>query len=198
MTDFPIVRPNVLKPAACDYLIELYEANKAKGSQRSYSGAQVVHYWDLLGPGRQCMRDMAQHALTWARTLGATVDGFPTLYIESCFVAKLSVGEEHELHIDNVKLDGVTPNHTPQRAWSSLFYLNGDFEGGELCFPMRVPPVRVKPTRGMFVLFPSGGRDMAHEVKPVTAGARYSTAVWFTRDIERALFRPQTVEMTTQ
>ena len=44
----------------------------------------------------------------------------------------------------------------------------------------------VAPRAGLFVAFPSDER-FVHEVLPVTAGRRYSLALWFTRQPAFAL-----------
>jgi len=61
----------------------------------------------------------------------------PELFVESLFVACLLPGDSHIAHADNErrKRGRWGPNHTPQRDYTGLLYLNDNFTGGELVFP---------------------------------------------------------------
>ena len=63
------------------------------------------------------------------------------------------------------------------RDISIIFFLNDEFEGGDLVFPeLRI---RIKPEPGMLVCFPSNHHYL-HGVEPVTKGHRYSIVTWAT------------------
>lgn len=59
------------------------------------------------------------------------------------------------------------------RVVTGVFYLNEDYEGGEIYFPKF--NVEIKPPKGSLLLFLS---EYLHGVKPITNGNRYSV-VWF-------------------
>lgn len=61
------------------------------------------------------------------------------------------------------------------RDISLLIYLNGDFEGGELSFP--VFNWDYHPRAGDLLFFPSDAR-FQHEARAVTAGRRYALVSW--------------------
>jgi len=82
--------------------------------------------------------------------------------------------------------DGESVVHDPERyVWewqriidrdiSVVWYLNEDFDGGELEFPNF--QVSVRPLTGMVVTFPST-HEYAHAAKPVTRGTRFAVATW--------------------
>ncbi len=82
--------------------------------------------------------------------------------------------------------DGESVVHDPERyVWewrrtvdrdiSVVWYLNEDFDGGELAFPLFQTSIR--PVTGMVVTFPSR-HEFAHTAKPVTRGTRYAIATW--------------------
>lgn len=61
------------------------------------------------------------------------------------------------------------------RDISVVWYLNQDFEGGELYFSKFDRWIR--PATGMVVTFPSW-HDYAHTAKPVSRGMRYAVTTW--------------------
>jgi len=64
---------------------------------------------------------------------------------------------------------------TLDRDLSVVYFLNDDFEGGELHFP--VLDLLIKPRAGTLVCFPSD-HHFVHGVKPVTSGHRYTAVTW--------------------
>jgi hypothetical protein len=82
-------------------------------------------------------------------------------------ILKYEVGGKFENHMD----DGGGNF----RRVSTVYYLNDNYSGGELCFPQF--GIELKPEEGDMVVFPSS-YVYSHSVKPVTAGNRYSIASW--------------------
>jgi predicted 2-oxoglutarate/Fe(II)-dependent dioxygenase YbiX len=64
---------------------------------------------------------------------------------------------------------------TLDRDLSVVYFLNDDFSGGELFFP--VLDLVIKPEAGMLVCFPSD-HNYIHGVRPVTSGHRYTVVTW--------------------
>lgn len=61
--------------------------------------------------------------------------------------------------------------------YSSLFYLNEDYEGGELIFPDY--ELSIKPEAGTLITFPTNSMYQ-HAVNKVESGTRYNIALrWF-------------------
>lgn len=67
--------------------------------------------------------------------------------------------------------DAGTPNDFPHYDLSSLFYLNEDYEGGELYFPLQ--NVKFKPKKGAAYFFP-GDKNYIHGVTEIKSGIRYT------------------------
>jgi hypothetical protein len=81
---------------------------------------------------------------------------------------------DKELHEDpNV---GV-PNDFPWYDVAGLFYLNDDYEGGELYFPLQ--GIEFKPKAGSAYFFP-GDRNFIHGVKEIKSGIRYVVPFFWT------------------
>ncbi len=82
-------------------------------------------------------------------------------------INKYEVGGVYEPHID------AKICHTSRRAFSCVTFLNENFEGGELYFPLQNKIFY--PKTGVSVLFPA---DELHGSELVTSGVKYSLIQW--------------------
>jgi hypothetical protein len=73
--------------------------------------------------------------------------------------------------------DAGLPNDFPYYDLSSLFYLNDDYEGGELYFPLQ--DVKFKPKKGAAYFFP-GDMNFIHGVTEIKSGIRYTCPFFWT------------------
>jgi hypothetical protein len=64
------------------------------------------------------------------------------------------------------------------KHFSSLIYLNNDYDGGEIWFP-QYNGFSIKPEPGMLVTF-KGDEKTLHGVKMVTSGTRYTVSIFWT------------------
>jgi predicted 2-oxoglutarate/Fe(II)-dependent dioxygenase YbiX len=64
---------------------------------------------------------------------------------------------------------------TLDRDLSVVYFLNDDFAGGELFFPLL--DLAIAPQAGTLVCFPSD-HNYVHGVRPVTSGHRYTVVTW--------------------
>jgi len=100
---------------------------------------------------------------------------------ETVILSALGVGGCHSRHADNCRQNEQgdwVANHTPQRDVSAIYYLNDEFDGGEIVFERS--QLMIKPQRGLLLAFPSDA-DHAHEVLPVRSGIRFAMPIWFTK-----------------
>ena len=89
------------------------------------------------------------------------------LHHESYNMLKYNSGQEYKAHYD-----GGTRT---ARAISAICYLNDDYEGGEIEFPLH--KIKIKPEAGMLILFPSNFAYQ-HIAHPVTSGSKYAIVTW--------------------
>jgi hypothetical protein len=180
-----LVSENTLSLKECTFLIDLYDRYSELSPQRDYSGRPLLHYYNLL--------EVDSESASWVHGVSLRckekieVDlRTPELLVESVFLACLLPGDSHIPHADNQRKEHGRwlPNHTPQRDYTSLIYLNDNFTGGELVFPDR--DVVIIPKRGLFVGFPSNHK-FVHAVPKVISGKRYSLPVWFTMNSANAM-----------
>lgn len=73
--------------------------------------------------------------------------------------------------------DAGTPNEFPWYDLGTVFYLNDDYEGGELFFPLQNIKFKPKPRAAYF--FP-GDKNYIHGVTKVTSGTRYTAPFFWT------------------
>ncbi len=66
------------------------------------------------------------------------------------------------------------------RDFGCVWYLNDDYEGGEIYFPKQ--NIELKPKPNTLVFFP-GTTEYLHGVKPITNGIRYTLTSFWTYDI---------------
>ncbi len=176
-----LLLPQVLNQHQCRLLIDCFERNRADNAARSSEA-----YWD----GRFIWSNQLPRAEVDALRLMQQLRFFSTLklierfrpaqplYSDTAQLVRWHPGLELVPHADNINPDG-TPNTTPHRSYSSILYLNNDYDGGETFFPGH--NLRVKPEPGTLVLF-GAGCDYVHGVTPITHGLRYTYAGWFTHD----------------
>jgi hypothetical protein len=89
-------------------------------------------------------------------------------------IVKWMPGQFQNPHADKELHEGPDaglPNDFPCYDISSLFYLNDDYEGGELYFPLQ--NIKFKPKRGSAYFFP-GDKNYIHGVTEVKSGLRYT------------------------
>jgi hypothetical protein len=73
--------------------------------------------------------------------------------------------------------DAGTPNEFPWYDIGTVFYLNDDYEGGELFFPLQNIKFKPKPRAAYF--FP-GDKNYIHGVTKITSGTRYTAPFFWT------------------
>jgi len=81
---------------------------------------------------------------------------------------------DKELHIGD---DAGKPNDFPWYDLATIIYLNDDYEGGELFFP--VQGIEFKPKRGGMYFFP-GDKNYIHGIREIKSGVRYTCPLFWT------------------
>jgi hypothetical protein len=180
-----LVLEDILCLQECRFLIALYDRYSELTSSRDYNYQPLLDYYTL----RKADNESASWLCGLALRCKEKIEGYlspPELFVESFFIACLLRGDSHIAHADNERReDGWwVANHTPQRDYTGLAYLNDDFTGGELVFPDHDLIITPKP--GLLVGFPSNHK-FVHAVSKVLSGKRYSLPVWFTVNSTKAM-----------
>jgi predicted 2-oxoglutarate/Fe(II)-dependent dioxygenase YbiX len=171
-----LVSENTLSLQECTFLIALYDRYSELTFREGKS--RPLHYYTLRGVDSESASWVYGLTLRCKEKIKVYLDT-QKLFVESLFVACLLSGDSHIAHADNERREQGrwVPNHTPDRDYTGLAYLNDDFTGGELVFPDL--DVVIVPKPGLLVGFPSN-HQFVHAVPKVLSGKRYSLLVWFT------------------
>ena len=123
------------------------------------------------------------------RLIGKIIDRLKP-YIESLFnveaepthpaIVRWLPGQFQKPHADKElhdKNNEGQPNDFPHYDIASLFYLNDDYKGGELYFPLQ--NIKIKPVPGTAYFFP-GDRNYIHGVTEIISGIRYVIPFFWT------------------
>lgn len=114
--------------------------------------------------------------------LKTTIEDFFNVEVTPTYpaIVRWPVGSMQFPHADKELHEGPdagTPNDFPWYDLGTVFYLNEDYEGGELYFPLQ--DISFKPKRGAVYFFP-GDKNFIHGVKPVISGCRYTAPFFWT------------------
>jgi hypothetical protein len=180
-----LLSENTLSSKECRFLIDLYDRYSELSPRRDYSRRPLLHYYTLRDVDSELARWVYGVSLRCKEKIEVDLRT-PELFVESLFLACLLSGDSHIPHADNERREHGrwAPNHTPQRDYTGLVYLNENFTGGELVFPDR--DVVIIPKPGLLVGFPSNHK-FVHAVPKVLSGKRYSLPVWFTLNPAKAM-----------
>jgi predicted 2-oxoglutarate/Fe(II)-dependent dioxygenase YbiX len=170
----------------CARLTAIYDRHIDLTNLRDHTGHPVV-YWNQLRTAPDAAETVPRLV---KQSLCVIIDQLSPscpIYPETVILAALGAGGYHSRHADNSRQteqgDWVA-NHTPQRDVTAIYYLNDEFEGGEIVFDLQ--ELAVRPRRGLLLAFPSDAPHV-HEVLPVRTGFRYTMAIWFTRQQRYAI-----------
>jgi 2OG-Fe(II) oxygenase superfamily len=163
----------------------LYDRYSELASGRDYNSRALLDYYTLRNEDTESASSVYTLTVRCKEKIEGRLSN-AKLFVESFFVACLYSGDSHIPHADNERREGGRwlPNHTPQRDYTALAYLNDDFTGGELVFPGHDLIITPKP--GLLVGFPSNHK-FVHAVSKVLSGKRYSLPVWFTVNPAKAM-----------
>jgi 2OG-Fe(II) oxygenase superfamily len=180
-----IKTPNAVGAKDCRRLMTMYDAHVHLTEIRDQTGHPVV-YWPEFraADDAEIVPALVEECL---RNIGSQLRPAEPLYPETVILAAMGAGGRHSRHADNCRENEQgdwVANHTPHRDVSAIYYLNDEFEGGEIVFDRA--QLVVKPRRGLLLAFPSDAAHL-HEVLPVRSGVRYTMAIWFTRQRSFAL-----------
>jgi predicted 2-oxoglutarate/Fe(II)-dependent dioxygenase YbiX len=188
-----LIRPNVINPEGLQELIShikssptedlsVFDPDKTNATgqtswiiDKKTRDTQIVAMGNLYPKIENLLRNAVKHI----------INPFYQCEVDSSEIPQVlsyGIGGHYCPHIDGRSL-WIAPNG--DRIWrrstcrdlSIIFYINDEFEGGELIFPNL--HIQIKPKPGMMVCFPSD-QNYLHGVVPIKSGMRYSIVSWAT------------------
>lgn len=171
-----------LSSEKCDEFTEMMKKAKAEEKLSHWGDAFV-----LSKPEKNMGLFATNHVAEIMRLCKKTYGYDKPLYREQAYFFLWPVGADHQPHFDNNFLafeqQGVSPElhpDSPEIIFSSILYLNDDWEGGEIYFPRLNKTIR--PEKGDLVYFPSDSVVSEHGVKKIYKSDRVTFAAWFQRE----------------
>ena len=104
------------------------------------------------------------------------------IYPDYLGLVKWEIGDVQHPHADGEEINGKHIFYW--RNFGCVYYLNDDYEGGEIYFPNQ--NIQIKPKPNTLVFFP-GTLEFLHGVKPITKGIRYTLTSFWTFDKTHSL-----------
>lgn len=156
-----IVINDFLNNSECNILIDHIE-NLEKGWKHSNDLRKMS-----FNPESEQIKKIVIKCLNKAKE----VFKYDTLYVAEYLLSFYSTGYNMEVHSD-------LEDEKEHFEVSIVTYLNNDFSGGDIFFPLL--DLRYKPKKGDIVLFLSKPNNNIHGVEKITSGKRYVMPIWTT------------------
>lgn len=177
-----IIDPDFLSPADCDGLLSAFDRLHGRVKHRKigidFWEGRIVYMGDVLAYSPALAEVMAGFQKRATERLGAFYRLTRPLWTDTVQLNLWEEGSFLPCHVDNANPDGSS-HSTPWRDFSSIVYLNDDYEGGELYFTAQDRVLR--PRKGMLVAF-SAGWIHEHGVLKVRRGRRVTMPAFYTFD----------------
>jgi predicted 2-oxoglutarate/Fe(II)-dependent dioxygenase YbiX len=172
--------PDAVGAEDCRRLMTMYHRHVHLATVKDQTGFPVV-YWPQFRDSPDAAEIVPRLVEECLRNIGSQLRSAEPLYPETVILAVMGAGGHHGRHADNCRQNEQgdwVANHTPHRDVSAIYYLNEEFDGGEIVFERQ--QLTVKPRRGLLMAFPSDA-DHVHEVLPVRSGVRFTMPIWLTK-----------------
>jgi predicted 2-oxoglutarate/Fe(II)-dependent dioxygenase YbiX len=172
--------PDAVGAEDCRRLMTMYDRHVHLATVKDQTGFPVV-YWPQFRDASDAAEIVLRLLQECLCNIGSQLRSAEPLYPETVILAAMGAGGHHSRHADNCRQNEQgdwVANHTPHRDVSAIYYLNEEFDGGEIVFERQ--QLTVKPRRGLLVAFPSDAEHV-HEVFPVRSGVRYTMPIWLTK-----------------
>lgn len=181
-----IVDPDFLQADECDRLVKLFDRVHGLVKDRKvgidFWEGRIVYMNDVAQCDPAAALIMGNFQKRATSMLGRFYDLTSPLWTDTVQLNIWETGSFLPPHTDNSNPD-ESDHSTPWRDFSSIVYLNDDYEGGELYFTAQDRILR--PRKGMLVAF-SAGYHHEHGVLQVNGGRRITMPAFYTFDKARA------------
>jgi predicted 2-oxoglutarate/Fe(II)-dependent dioxygenase YbiX len=175
--DYVVIRPNFIPEFIISKLLELTSQETSPAEVNSAGDQKITDYrstkWIPLPI--ETIKDLRQTVFIIHETEFKPIFNTEVANIEPTQFLKYDIRDKYDEHNDSEDWRDGKITRVVNRDISVLFYLNDNYEGGELEFTRL--GLSVKPKKGMMIAFPSYF-EFSHRVHPVRSGTRYSLATW--------------------
>ena len=170
--------PGILDEDTCDELIEYFVQHpelRRKGDAQARFNDVTMETSEVRGPLLTKVAALTNRLIIKA----AKFYHLEEVYLDFQTIAKWEQGQDMDFHADNCTETKEPHWYCHWRNYSSILYLNHDYEGGETLFKNQQQ--KTVPVKGTAILFPASF-GYTHGVAKVKSGTRYTVSSWFTSD----------------
>jgi predicted 2-oxoglutarate/Fe(II)-dependent dioxygenase YbiX len=175
--DYVVIRPNFVPEFIIGKLQELTSQETSPAEVNAAGDQKITDYrstkWIPLPV--EAINGLQQTVFNIHETEFKPIFKTEVNNIEPTQFLKYDINDKYDEHNDSEDWRNGKLTRVVNRDISVLFYLNDDYEGGELEFTRL--GLTIKPKKGMMLAFPSYF-EFSHRVHPVLSGTRYSLATW--------------------
>ena len=183
-----IVEENFLGPAELAELTHSFAALRAtlnaKNLNNDYWQGRLLFAHEVAAHSAHAGKIMKTFQIEATRRIERFYKLTQAIYADTVQLVLWSEGVHMPAHADNANPDG-SPHPMPWRNFSSIVYLNDDYDGGELYFTAL--DAYIKPKAGMLVAFTAGFHH-EHAVLKITRGERLTMPAFYTFERGKADF----------
>ena len=172
--------PNILDKDTCEELIEYYEQHPEllrEGDAQPRFDYKSMRTSMVYGPLLKKIAALTNRLIIKAAKFYHQEE----MYLDYQSITKWVEGDDMEFHADNVTQEREPHWYCGWRDYSSILYLNHDYEGGATIFKNQNQGQ--VPMQGTAILFPAT-YGYTHGVQKIKSGTRYTISSWFTTDPE--------------
>ena len=144
----------------------IFQQNSPLSERNQYPDYYKERFGGTSLPYNKTVMDILKKYGDKSNQVHKELSGFVNpIYVFKAFGSHWIQGTKGDLH-----LDAQDPESWIE--WSTIIYLNDEFEGGDIYFPNQ--DFVYKPKKYSAVFFPSAGSEYIHGITTVTAGNRYT------------------------
>lgn len=181
-----LVVRNFLSADQCGLLVDTFKHSKDQQrlaqQTEDFWRERVLWFDDIVDVTGRAKPIMQQARFASAYRISVFFKSNRLLYSDTQQLVHWGPGASMPVHVDNAHPTGES-HPTPHRDFASVVYLNDDYAGGEVYFPLL--GCRVRPEAGLLIGFP-GDASAPHGVSRVESGDRYTMPGWYSTNPEDA------------
>lgn len=179
-----VLYKNVVDHSYCDFIINKF-TNEGMNMRAGWESSQQSYGQVHEGIEQRFISwNTPQEIREYLWTYVTSVAGIPRSYIEAGDIYRYDEGQFFDLHVD-YPIDPKKIKYYEKggdRKYTAIFYLNDDYEGGELDFP--ILGFSVRPSKGDMIVLEYDYEDeqinqsSIHESTPITKGHKWICATF--------------------
>jgi hypothetical protein len=152
-----LFQENFIEEYECDCIVDIFKENRNKSSVYKLNNTNTLKI-NLIKSS--LLDSIKNKVIDYCKSLTNC-----KIFLDNCEIVEWPKNSYHPPHYDSIN-----------DIFSSIIYLNDNFEGGETYFS---DSKIIKPKKGSCLTFSNS--KYRHSVNKINTGTRYTLSFWFTR-----------------